>query len=185
MNIENELNGLKYFVSKKIEQEAFGKKIGLFSKLKILNSLKKENPKSKWFINGVFAVLGITVLIPLINLFIALFTHASLMFIGKEILVLCGAFLISYISLNLVGNNYKEDIKNIVVKKNLPNIILNEGDMLEIGMYLTDEEKENITTKIYKQDAVNLLNINEIIELKEKMAVESKKKKMAEYLHQM
>lgn len=57
--------------------------------------------------------------------------------------------------------------------------------MLEIGMYLTDEEKENITTKIYKQDAVNLLNINEIIELKEKMAVESKKKKMAEYLHQM
>lgn len=185
MNIENELNGLKYFVSKKIEQEAFGKKLGLFSKLKILNSLKKENPKSKWFINGVFAVLGVTMLIPLINLFIALFTHMSLMFIGKEILVLCGAFLISYISLNLVGNNYKENIKNIIVEKNLPNIILNEGDMLEIGMYLSNEEKDKITTKIYKQDAVNLLNINEIIELKEKMAVESKKKKMAEYLHQM
>lgn len=185
MNIENELNGLKYFVSKKIEQEIFGKKIGLFSKIKILNKIKKEKPKSKFFINSIFTILGITLLVPFINLFIALFTHMSLLFIGKELLIFFGAFLISYISLNLIGNNYKNDIREIVIENNLSNITLNEGDMLEIGMYLSNEEKEDITTKIYKQDSVNLLNINEIIEMKEKMAVESKKKKMAEYLHQM
>lgn len=185
MSLENELSGLKYFVSKKIEEASFSKKTGFFQKIKTLNKLKKENSKTKNFINIFFIILGITLAIPLFNFIVALFSHENLFFIGKEIVILLSALIISYLSLNLINNNYKNDIRALVIEKNLPNITLNESDMLEIGMYLSNEEKEDIATKIYKEDAINLLTINEIIDLKERMTIQEKKKKMVNYLHQI
>ena len=185
MNIENDLNGLANFVKKKLEKEVLNTGTGPVMKLKWLQKLKKEKPEKKNKINLFFTAMGITLGVPLINLIVAVSTHAGLMHLIKEVSVFGAAMLVGYIGLMASNGTMKEDVKRIMEESTLPKIKLNEGDMLEIGMYLSNEEKDQIATRIYKDEPIDLITINEIIELKEKLATEEKKKKMVDYLHQM
>jgi len=184
MNIENDLNGLKYFVKKKIEKEILGSRTGFIVKLKSLKRLKQEKPEKKNKINLFFAALGVTLTVPFINLMVALSTHSGLLHLLKEVSVFGVAMLVAYIGVMAFNGSLREDIKESMVESSLPNIKLNEGDMLEIGMYLSNEEKDQIATRIYKDEPINLITINEIIEMKEKLAMEEQKKRLVGYLRQ-
>lgn len=189
----NDLNysveGLKNFVSKKIKDKVIPKKISFMSKLRLLNALWANNLPGKTEVKIYNFVMLIFMFFPVLNLLISIFFGMGLHNVMKDAGVFIFSFAVVYSSPFVMASLLKDEIDNYIERFVIKDVNLNKQDVLELGIYLQDEDKDVLVNKINRESKISLLEINKILLNKEsekeklsKIIIEENKKKELEEL---
>lgn len=162
-DIFHTIEGLSLFINKRMNSYVYENKVSIKKRWEMIKKLREDYSDLKYYFRGLFLFISI----PFINLIISIFFVHGVVNVLEDIGIFTFSLILSYFSVFVMSYLLKDDIDKYIDKNVLKNIKLNKSDVMELGLYLTDRDKDILVNKINKNHEVSLKDIKSLLNEKE------------------
>lgn len=163
-DIAHSVEGLSVFIKKRVEAIVFKNNINISSRWNLMKSLKKKGVKE---LNLYYILLYFIIGITSLNFLISILAFSTFSNMLEDLGLLLCAVILSFISIFVVTYLFRNDIKHYIELNILKDINLSKNDIMEVGLYLTERDKDILVNKIDKNNKVSLKDIQNLLNEKE------------------
>lgn len=158
------VEGLSIFIKKRVDAIIFKNNINIRSRWNLLKNLKNKGINDlKLYYGCLYFIIGI----PLINFLISILAFSTFSNMLEDLGLLLSAIILSFISVFVVTYLFKDDVKHYIELSVLKDINLSKDDVMEVGLYLTQRDKDILVNKINQSSKVSLKDIHSLLSEKE------------------
>lgn len=162
--LSHSVEGLSIFIKKRIDAIVFKNNINLKSRWKLLRELNDKNIGGVGFYyNFLYCFIGI----PFVNFLISMLFYSSIINIIEDFSLLLASILLSFMSIFVMAYLLRDDINHYIEINIMKDISLSKDEVMEVGMYLTQRDKEILINKINRSSKVSLKDIQNLLSEKE------------------
>lgn len=162
--LSHSVEGLSIFIKKRIDAIVFKNNINLKSRWKLLRELNDKNIGGVGFYyNFLYCFIGI----PFFNFLISMLFYSSIINIIEDFSLLLASILLSFMSIFVMAYLLRDDINHYIEINIMKDISLSKDEVMEVGMYLTQRDKEILINKINRSSKVSLKDIQNLLSEKE------------------
>lgn len=162
--LSHSVDGLSIFIKKRIDAIVFKNNINLKSRWKLLRELNDKNIGGVGFYyNFLYCFIGI----PFVNFLISMLFYSSIINIIEDFSLLLASILLSFMSIFVMAYLLRDDINHYIEINIMKDISLSKDEVMEVGMYLTQRDKEILINKINRSSKVSLKDIQNLLSEKE------------------
>lgn len=159
------IEGLSLFIKKRVNHIFYKNKVNVFARFRVLKKLAKnaKNTEVRVYFYMLYAFIGL----PVANMLFSLMAYNGLTNVLKEIGVLVLSLLLGGLSSFVMSYIVRDKVKKYIENNVFDDIALSKNDVMEIGLYLNDSDKERLTHRINACNKISLKDINMILKEKE------------------
>ena len=162
--IAHSVEGLSIFIKKRVDAIVFKNNINIRSRWNLLKSLRKKGVED---LNLYYGCLYFIIGVPLINFIISILAFSTFTNMLEDFGLLLSAIALSFISVFVITYLFRDDIKHYIDLTVLKEIDLSKDDVMEVGLYLTQRDKDILVNKINQNNKVSLKDIQNLLAEKE------------------
>lgn len=158
------VEGLSIFIKKRVDAIVFKNNINIRSRWNLLQNLRKKGVED---LNLYYGCLYFIIGVPLINFIISILAFSTFTNMLEDFGLLLSAIALSFISVFVITYLFRDDIKHYIELTVLKEIDLSKDDVMEVGLYLTQRDKDILVNKINQNNKVSLKDIQNLLAEKE------------------
>lgn len=158
------VEGLSIFIKKRVDAIVFKNNINIRSRWNLLQNLRKKGVED---LNLYYGCLYFIIGVPLINFIISILAFSTFTNMLEDFGLLLSAIALSFISVFVITYLFRDDIKHYIDLTVLKEIDLSKDDVMEVGLYLTQRDKDILVNKINQNNKVSLKDIQNLLAEKE------------------
>ncbi|EPP7234725.1 hypothetical protein ACTOJ1_001704 [Shigella flexneri] len=158
------VEGLSIFIKKRVDAIVFKNNINIRSRWNLLKNLRKKGVED---LNLYYGCLYFIIGVPLINFIISILAFSTFTNMLEDFGLLLSAIALSFISVFVITYLFRDDIKHYIDLTVLKEIDLSKDDVMEVGLYLTQRDKDILVNKINQNNKVSLKDIQNLLAEKE------------------
>lgn len=158
------VEGLSIFIKKRVDAIVFKNNINIRSRWNLLKDLRKKGVED---LNLYYGCLYFIIGVPLINFIISILAFSTFTNMLEDFGLLLSAIALSFISVFVITYLFRDDIKHYIDLTVLKEIDLSKDDVMEVGLYLTQRDKDILVNKINQNNKVSLKDIQNLLAEKE------------------
>lgn len=158
------VEGLSIFIKKRVDAIVFKNNINIRSRWNLLKNLRKKGVED---LNLYYGCLYFIIGVPLINFIISILAFSTFTNMLEDFGLLLSAIALSFISVFVITYLFRDDIKHYIDLTVLKEIDLSKDDVMEVGLYLTQRDKDILVNKINQNNKVSLKDIQSLLAEKE------------------
>ena len=158
--IAHSVEGLSIFIKKRVDAIVFKNNINIRSRWNLLKNLRKKGVED---LNLYYGCLYFIIGVPLINFIISILAFSTFTNMLEDFGLLLSAIALSFISVFVITYLFRDDIKHYIDLTVLKEIDLSKDDVMEVGLYLTQRDKDILVNKINQNNKVSLKDIQKMI----------------------
>lgn len=162
--IAHSVEGLSIFIKKRVDAIVFKNNINIRSRWNLLKNLRKKGVED---LNLYYSCLYFIIGVPLINFIISILAFSTFTNMLEDFGLLLSAIALSFISVFVITYLFRDDIKHYIDLTVLKEIDLSKDDVMEVGLYLTQRDKDILVNKINQNNKVSLKDIQNLLAEKE------------------
>ena len=162
--IAHSVEGLSIFIKKRVDAIVFKNNINIRSRWNLLKNLRKKGVED---LNLYYGCLYFIIGVPLINFIISILAFSTFTNMLEDFGLLLSAIALSFISVFVITYLFRDDIKHYIELTVLKEIDLSKDDVMEVGLYLTQRDKDILVNKINQNNKVSLKDIQNLLAEKE------------------
>lgn len=162
--IAHSVEGLSIFIKKRVDAIVFKNNINIRSRWNLLKNLRKKGVED---LNLYYGCLYFIIGVPLINFIISILAFSTFTNMLEDFGLLLSAIALSFISVFVITYLFRDDIKHYIDLTVLKEIDLSKDDVMEVGLYLTQRDKDILVNKINQNNKVSLKDIQNLLAEKE------------------
>ena len=162
--IAHSVEGLSIFIKKRVDAIVFKNNINIRSRWNLLKNLRKKGVED---LNLYYGCLYFIIGVPLINFIISILAFYTFTNMLEDFGLLLSAIALSFISVFVITYLFRDDIKHYIDLTVLKEIDLSKDDVMEVGLYLTQRDKDILVNKINQNNKVSLKDIQNLLAEKE------------------
>ena len=162
--IAHSVEGLSIFIKKRVDAIVFKNNINIRSRWNLLKNLRKKGVED---LNLYYGCLYFIIGVPLINFIISILAFSTFTNMLEDFGLLLSAIALSFISVFVITYLFRDDIKHYIDLTVLKEIDLSKDDVMEVGLYLTQIDKDILVNKINQNNKVSLKDIQNLLAEKE------------------
>lgn len=162
--IAHSVEGLSIFIKKRVDAIVFKNNINIRSRWNLLKNLRKKGVED---LNLYYGCLYFIIGVPLINFIISILAFSTFTNMLEDFGLLLSAIALSFISVFVIIYLFRDDIKHYIDLTVLKEIDLSKDDVMEVGLYLTQRDKDILVNKINQNNKVSLKDIQNLLAEKE------------------
>lgn len=162
--IAHSVEGLSIFIKKRVDAIVFKNNINIRSRWNLLKNLRKKGVED---LNLYYGCLYFIIGVPLINFIISILAFSTFTNMLEDFGLLLSAIALSFISVFVITYLFRDDIKHYIDLNVLKEIDLSKDDVMEVGLYLTQRDKDILVNKINQNNKVSLKDIQNLLAEKE------------------
>lgn len=158
------VEGLSIFIKKRVDAIVFKNNINIRSRWNLLKSLRRKGVED---LNLYYGCLYFIIGVPLINFIISILAFSTFTNMLEDFGLLLSAIALSFMSVFVITYLFRDDIKHYIDLTILKEITLSKDDVMEVGLYLTQRDKDILVNKINQNNKVSLKDIQNLLAEKE------------------
>lgn len=158
------VEGLSIFIKKRVDAIVFKNNINIRSRWNLLKNLRKKGVED---LNLYYGCLYFIIGVPLINFIISILAFSTFTNMLEDFGLLLSAIALSFISVFVITYLFRDEIKHYIDLTVLKEIDLSKDDVMEVGLYLTQRDKDILVNKINQNNKVSLKDIQNLLAEKE------------------
>lgn len=162
--IAHSVEGLSIFIKKRVDAIVFKNNINIRSRWNLIKNLRKKGVED---LNLYYGCLYFIIGVPLINFIISILAFSTFTNMLEDFGLLLSAIALSFISVFVITYLFRDDIKHYIDLTVLKEIDLSKDDVMEVGLYLTQRDKDILVNKINQNNKVSLKDIQNLLAEKE------------------
>lgn len=162
--IAHSVEGLSIFIKKRVDAIVFKNNINIRYRWNLLKNLRKKGVED---LNLYYGCLYFIIGVPLINFIISILAFSTFTNMLEDFGLLLSAIALSFISVFVITYLFRDDIKHYIDLTVLKEIDLSKDDVMEVGLYLTQRDKDILVNKINQNNKVSLKDIQNLLAEKE------------------
>ncbi len=166
------VEGLSIFIKKRIDAIVFKNNINLKSRWNLLTELNdKDIGGVGYYYTFLYCFIGIS----FVNFLISILAYSTFLNLVEDFGLLLASIQLGFLSIFVMAYLLRDDINHHIEINIMKDISLSKDEVMEVGMYLTQRDKEILINKINRNSKVSLKDIQNLLSEKEdyyKMAKE-------------
>lgn len=166
------VEGLSIFIKKRIDAIVFKNNINLKSRWNLLRELNdKDIGGVGYYYTFLYCFIGISC----VNFLISILAYSTFLNLVEDFGLLLASIQLGFLSIFVMAYLLRDDINHHIELNIMKDISLSKDEVMEVGMYLTQRDKEILINKINRNSKVSLKDIQNLLSEKEdyyKMAKE-------------
>lgn len=166
------VEGLSIFIKKRIDAIVFKNNINLKSRWNLLRELNdKDIGGVGYYYTFLYCFIGIS----FVNFLISILAYSTFLNLVEDFGLLLASIQLGFLSIFVMAYLLRDDINHHIEINIMKDISLSKDEVMEVGMYLTQRDKEILINKINRNSKVSLKDIQNLLSEKEdyyKMAKE-------------